>query len=719
MAISDEQLNMYTSLFKGRSDVYARRWEKDGKCGYAPSYKFEWKEYTAHKAKGGNFQNFQNKEKIPLTKEIIRHHLSGLFFIGIYPLLEDNSSFFIAIDLDGENWKTDCENIIKEFKVLEIPIYLEKSFSGNGAHLWVFFEDKYPAYKSRKIISEIIRKALNFSQFEKEISFDRLFPNQDYHTGKGFGNLIALPLNGKAKEENRMVFLNPENFNLIPDQWNYLKNINKISIPRLNQLFLTLSNEDKSEGIGISENINYYEKDILLITLKNQIILNKNQINKKLSAFLKENLNFVNSEYIVKQKIGKGIYGVQKYFNLITEFKDEIRIPRGFKNQLIGFCSENKIIFKVLDERKKLKNIEFHSKIKLNNLQEQIIEKCNNHDSGIIVSPPGSGKTILGLELITKKSQPAIILVHRKQIYDQWMERIQGFLGISKQDIGQISGSKKKISGLITVAMIQSLIKLPNLNAMGDDFGTVIIDECHHIPAKSFREVITNFNPSYIYGLTATPNRKYNDEKLIFLFIGDVICDAKNIEDNTNEIAKRSIQLIIRNTSLSVPYNKDIDDFQILSKFIIFDSERNKLIADDVISNLKSNKKILILTERKDHVEVLNIYLRSYCEVITITGDDSQSMRKLKLQQIKSGHFQVLIATGQLLGEGLDLEELDYLFLVYPFSFEGKLIQYIGRILRSEDSKYIYDYRDKNIEFLENQFKKRDKYYRKVKLIRA
>jgi superfamily II DNA or RNA helicase len=260
-------------------------------------------------------------------------------------------------------------------------------------------------------------------------------------------------------------------------------------------------------------------------------------------------------------------------------------------------------------------------------------------------------------------------------------------------------------------------MRFPDLKALSESFGTILIDECHHIPAKSFRKVVVNFNPYYIFGLTATPKRKYNDEKLIFLYIGDIICNTDDIDQGATGLFEEDIKLNIRDTNLYFPYDNKTDDFQLLSKVIIFDSDRNRLIAEDIKKELETSKKILVLTERKEHVEVLNIYLKSICEVITITGNDSRSLRKIKIKQIESGNFQVLITTGQLLGEGLDIENLSSIFLVYPFAFEGKLIQYIGRILRSKGRKAIYDYRDKEIEFLVKLYKKREKYYRKAKLL--
>jgi hypothetical protein len=436
--ISEEQLNLYMSLFRGRNDIYARRWEKYGKSGYTPAYRFDWNEYLRHKARGGNFKNFTSKEIIPLTKDVVKRHLIGAYFIGIYPLLEDDTSYFIAVDFDGKNWEKDSKKFIGECRSLKIPVYIEKSLSGMGAHLWIFFKDKYPAVKSRRIFLEIIRKVFDLSKFNKEVSFDRIFPSQDYHSGKGFGNLIALPLNGKCLKENNTVFLDTKSFNPIPDQWSYLNKIKKVSNIKLDEIYSKIIEDEKSNSFNIAEDKKIFKTGKLDIILKNQIVLNKHQINKYLANFLKSNLNFINSEYIIKQKIGRSVYGVQKFFNLIKESKDTIMIPRGFLNQLVDFCNENKIIYKIFDERNKLDNLVFNSKIQLSNIQDQVIDICENKQEGVIVAPPGFGKTIIGIEIIVGKCQPALILVHRKQIYDQWVERIQDFLGLSKKDIGQI-----------------------------------------------------------------------------------------------------------------------------------------------------------------------------------------------------------------------------------------------------------------------------------------
>lgn len=716
ISISEEQLTTYMSLFKGRTDIYARRWEKHGKAGYTPAYSFDWNEYLRHKTSGGKFHNFTKKRKIPLTRDVFKKHLIGAYFIGIYPLLEDNTSYFIVIDFDAKEWGKEVKRFISECTTLKIPAYIEKSLSGKGAHIWIFFKDKYPASKSRKIFLEIVRKVLDLYRFDKEVSFDRVFPNQDYHTGKGFGNLIALPLNGRFLEENKMVFLDPDSLNPVTDQWNFLNNIKRISKSKLDALYVQIANNQLSDNVNISDNKEFFKTGKLLVTLKNQILINKTQITKDLANFLRNNLNFINSEYIIKQKIGRSVYNVQKYFKLIKESKESIMIPRGFLNQLIDFCSEKKIDFEVLDKRKKLDQVLFHSKIQLKSAQKKIINICDNNQEGVIVAPPGFGKTIVGIELIARKCQPALIIVHRKQIFDQWVNRIQDFLGLVKKDIGQVSASKKKVSKYITVAMIQSLAKFKDLKDISESFGTIIIDECHHIPAKSFRKVITNFNPYYIFGLTATPKRKYNDEKMIFLYIGDIICNADEIIQDNPKILEEEVLLNIRDTNLYFPYDNKTDDFQLLSKIIIFDSDRNRLITEDIKKELSPGTKILVLTERKEHVKVLNLYLKSVCEVITITGDDSRSLRGIKMKQITTGNFQVLITTGQLLGEGLDIENLNSIFLVYPFSFEGKLIQYIGRILRANGRKSIYDYNDKNVDFLLKLYKKRERYYRKAKI---
>ena len=259
--------------------------------------------------------------------------------------------------------------------------------------------------------------------------------------------------------------------------------------------------------------------------------------------------------------------------------------------------------------------------------------------------------------------------------------------------------------------MVQSLFKMDNISDIASSFGTIILDECHHVPARTFRELISNFNSYYLYGLTAAPQRKYNDEKLIYYYLGDEIVTIS--PDQQKSASADITSVYIHSTTLSVPFNYKTDIFEVLSKILIYDSTRNLLICQDVLQEVLKRRTILILTERKEHVETLNLYLKSHAEIITLTGEDSQRKRRLKVEQIKSGNFQILITTGQLFGEGMDFSVFNCLFLTYPFSFEGKLIQYIGRIQRSKNKQIIYDYRDQNVVFLERLFQKRLKYYQK------
>lgn len=705
------QIQIFKSVFKGREDVFAIRWEKANKSGYMPAYYYDPYMYRAHKMKGGTFQNYNDKTYLKLTDQEIAKHLNGEQLIGVYPLLTDNTSWFLAADFDKENWIEECRKFISACNALNIPTYLERSRSGNGGHIWIFFEQPYPAIRSRKIFLNILEQSGAFSLFDKSSSFDRLFPNQDFLSGKGLGNLIALPLFKKTFEQGNSCFIDASTLQPIPDQWQFLQSIKRISITELDKLYQEVSNSSAST----------LPKTItgkLVIALDNVVKISRDGMTTPIINFLKEELNFANSEFIIKKKIGRNTFGTERYFKFVEETENEIIVPRGFIGKLIRFCRENKIEHDFIDKRKKQSGISFSFNAQLREHQQTVIESVSKKDLGVIVAPPGSGKTIVALKIISEKQQPALIIVHRKQLVEQWIERIETFLGIPKIEIGKIGQGKNKsdsyrIGEKVTIATIQSLSKeLDKVESkkLSTSFGIIIVDECHHIPAETYRNTITKLKTFYLYGLTATPFRKYNDGKLIFTNLGEVLAEIKS-----NEISRfKQAKIIVRNTDLDVPFHSKSDKFETLSKILVHDTARNKLILEDVKTELDKGKKVVIITERKEHIDSLFQYLKQSYETITLSGEDSESNRNSKWKLLKEGNYQALITTGQFFGEGTDLQNANCLFLVYPFSFEGKLIQYIGRVQRSEVTPTIYDYRDYKIDYLNKLFLKRNTYYRKI-----
>lgn len=712
---TDAQIDLYATLFRGRPDVYARYWEKDGRSGYSPAYSFNWNEFLAHKQKGGSMKTFENKRIIPLTKEVLRQHFSGQNTIGVYPILKDDTSFFLAADFDGEHWLEDAQKYIAECAKIRLSAYLERSKSGAGGHVWIFFQDPYPCYKSRHIGLEIIRRAFNVSEFEKEVSFDRLFPNQDTIPNGGFGNLIALPLQGRYAEQNNTLFVDPKTAEPYDDQWKYLAQIRRHGTNELDAALAVLDSNYTGHSNENTRGKN--ANQVLSIHVGKQIEIPRRYLTPPTIKFLKEKLNFLNTEYLTKKRLGKSVYRVQKYFKLINESGDSIFLPRGFLDQLVSFLKSEGIPFEIQYAYPDIKPAIFKNLMQLTPSQQEAAQKALNHDGGVIVAPPGSGKTMIGMEIIANRQLPALVLVHRKQLLDQWVDRIQTYLDIPKIRVGRFSGTTKKIGKDITVGLLQSFARHKNLSELSDTFGTIIIDECHHIPAKTFREVIANLNPRYLYGLTATPKRKHNDEQLIFIYIGEIVAtmDAVGLTRNTpEENIIKTPQIIIRETELEIPFQWKTDRFQLLAKIVSFDTTRNRLIANDIIQQVKSGNKTLALSERKEHLEILALCLKGHAETIIISGDSSLRERESKIKQIHDGHYQVILSTGQFFGEGLDIKNISTLVLAFPFSFEGKLAQYVGRLLHSTHPKFVFDYRDSKVDFLERQYKQRRRYYKKI-----
>lgn len=705
---------LFKNLFKGREDVFAVRWEKDDKSGYMPAYDFDWNEFNAYRVQGGRLKDFPNKKYSKLDNGRIINHLNGKEVIGIYPLLDDNTSYFIAADFDENlsgkrTWIDECQNFIQACAKYDLPVYLERSRSGKGGHVWLFFEKSYAAIKTRKLFLHILEECNIISPFDKNSNYDRLFPNQDYHTGKGLGNLIALPFQKQALQTGNSCFIDNETLQVVSDQWTFLKKIRRVSIERLDTLYNTLTRAVPS--VTTIEDADLY-KGQLPIVLDNVIKIDRKMLPPQLILFFRENLNFLNAEYIIKKKLGKNTFGTDAWFKMLKETDDYLYIPKGFIGKLLRYCKENGISHQLIDNRKKQAKVNFSFKANLYPRQENALAAVSKKDLGIIVSPPGTGKTLIGLAIIAEKRQPALIVVHRKQLFDQWLERIQSFMGIAGPFIGKIGQGQQKIGTHITVAMMQSLSGLDSQDAVFNSFGTILVDECHHVPSKTFRQVIENFHSYYMYGLTATPIRKNNDERLIFIHLGDIIHEITPGPEQTG--AQRKLSLKVRDTNLLVPFDFKIDITERLYQILIHDTGRNELIAEDIKSEVAAGRKVLVLSERRAHLDILNHYLKTNSETLVISGEDSITTRKNKFQQIREGHFQVLLSTGQFLGEGFDIGCMECLILAFPFSFEGKLTQYIGRVQRSGFAPVIYDYRDPNIEYLEKMFRQRNKYYQEL-----
>ncbi len=697
---TEEKVVLFRKLFQGRTDVYPIRWEnKAGKSGYSPACANEWKSGVCDKP-SIKCADCSKRSLLPVTDKTIFDHLAGNHTIGVYPLLSDDTCHFLAVDFDKADWREDAKAFVHSCRELNVPVALEISRSGNGAHVWIFLSSAVAARDARRLGTALISHTCNRTRQLELGSYDRLFPNQDTMPKGGFGNLIALPLQKKPREQDCSVFVD-DTFQPYPDQWTFLAAIQPMSAQDIEPVILLatgnthpldvtfISDEDlrepwkransKSNGLTapMPESIN--------ITLANLVYVEKESLPQPLLNQLIRLAAFQNPEFYKAQAMRFPVWDKPRVIGCAENFPQHIGLPRGCLEPSLDLLQENGIRCDIEDERFSGTPIEIQFKGTLRDDQERAANAMLKHDTGILCAPTAFGKTVTGAALITRRGVNTLILVHRTELLKQWKERLQSFLDVKKGDIGTMGGGKVKPTGIIDIAVMQTLIRREELLDQLDQYGQVIVDECHHLSAFSFESILKRTKAKYVLGLTATPVRRDGQQPIIYMQCGPIryTADVPENAPKELEVTPHYITSII-----DTPPDARIQE---LFRHVAEDSHRTKSIVDKVIELYKQGRKILVLTERTDHLDAIKSALSpAIQDFYTLHGRMSKKQRATvitELDALAAETPRVLLATGKLVGEGFDHPPLDTLVLAMPISWKGTLQQYAGRLHREHATK--------------------------------
>jgi len=716
----DQKVDIFRKFFRGRQDVFAVRWQNTtGRCGYAIACENEWVPGLCQKPRI-KCSECPHKQFKPFDFNAVYDHLSGKHVVGLYPLLPDSSSYLLAVDFDKGDWATDVRALARACRGENIPYLVEISQSGAGAHLWIFFSEAIPARSARILGFKLLDKAMELHPSLSFDSYDRLFPNQDTMPDGGFGNLIALPLQHKARKRVCTVFVDDD---LTPhtDQWALLSRQKALSSAHLTELVGRETNFDVTENTVQpweqslpveSGRISGCPESVTLI-LSNHIYMKLSDIPGTLAARIKRLASFANPVFFKTQALRFSTYGIPRYISCANVEQGYLSVPRGCLDELRGLLEEQEILVRIDDHRTSgqcLSGIKL--KATLRDDQVKAVKAIAQYDTGILHAPTAFGKTITAIGLIAERQVNTLILTHSRQLLDQWKERLSTFL--EGTSIGVIGGGKKKPSGQIDVATYQSLINKKD-NTVSDlvkAYGQIIIDECHHISAPRYEALLNDINARYVVGLTATPDRQDGHQKIMLMVAGPIRHKARTKQGYS--LAQR---VIVRERNETPPphLNQTDDRPHIASVYhwLTHSHARNQAIIDDVISSVSNKANCLVLTERREHAEILATLLDAESiSCVVLRGGMRTKERRLAEEVLHS--VQVIVATGKYIGEGFDLPRLDTLFLALPIAWKGTLSQYAGRIHREVDGKQeatIYDYLDTGLPMLERMFQKRKKGY--------
>ena len=729
---SKEKIQLFMSLFKGRAEVCAKRWKN--KPGYSPYCFNDFKPGICNKPKI-KCCDCKNNDFAPLDEERIEGHLLGKYVLGLYPMTLNDTCFILVMDFDESTWSKDVKIVMKICYEKNIPVYAERSRSGNGCHLWFFFEKEIKASLARKFGTMILNISMEKSGDIKFTSYDRLFPSQDFLQKDGFGNLIALPLQKQAREQGNSVFID-KNLKEIDDQWHYLSQIQKIPEEHV----LRFCKINKVIDAGIDSETSKIDNssisktdfpDIVILERCRGVKISKNGLSSKGLLLLRKLASYANPEFYAKQAMRQSAYGVPRVTVVYDEDDESIILPRGIESELLTLFEKNNIKYLINDNRYEGKQFQIKFDGQLNSRQEEAFLELNCYNEGVLSATTGFGKTVIGARIIAEKSCPTLILVHTKELARQWKERLEQFLQIDEvaekqtkknSAIGQLGGGKKELFGIVDIVIMQSMFeKDKSVKQIINQYGLIIVDECHHISATNFSRIISSSAAKYIYGLTATPIRKDGHHPIIFMHCGPI----RHKVNAKHEALLREFEhyIIPRFTSTRMPIFKKHDEWHITEvyKHICESNYRNELIVADIVESINAGRNPLVLTERTSHInQLVQLMVGMDFEVIVLSGNLKTKERKKSLEKIESlkdGDRFVIVATGKLIGEGFDEARLDTLFMTMPIAWKGTIAQYAGRLHRNYKGKnevLIYDYVDVHIPVLERMYHKRLTAYRSV-----
>ncbi len=743
---SEAKIALFRALFRGRDDVYPRRFEsrRSGKSGYQPACANEWTPGLCEKPKAKCAQ-CPHRRFLPVTNDVIRWHLSGRdaggrdFVMGLYPMLLDETCFFLAADFDKTHWQEDAAAILQTCRHMNLAAALERSRSGNGAHVWLFFEEAVPATLARRLGSHILTETMERRPDIGLDSYDRFFPNQDTLPQGGFGNLIALPLQKQSRELGNSLFLD-EQCLPYPDQWAFLSTVRKINLAAAEEVVRDAERRGRVVGVRIAP-----EEDAepwamppsrrraeipvagplpesIELTLGDQIYIAKDQLPPGLRNRLLRLAAFQNPEFYRAQAMRLPTYDKPRIIGCAEDLAQHIGIPRGCLEDMQKLLSDLAIDVAIRDERYGgvPLGVEFHGQLRPE--QETAARAMLAHDTGVLSATTAFGKTVIAAWLIARRGVNTLVLVHRRQLLEQWVERLSAFLGLPPKEIGRIGGGRRKPTGKLDVAVIQSLVRKGVVKECVGEYGHLIVDECHHLSAWSFEQVARRAKARYVTGLSATVTRKDGHHPIIFMQCGPV----RHRVDAKAQAAARPFRhtVLIRPTSFRPLVVADPDmriQFQELYKELIADDARNRLICHEVVEAIREGRSPLVLTERKEHLDCLAVRLSpSIRHVVVLRGGVGAKEARAtmaRLAAIPENEERVLVATGRYIGEGFDDARLDTLFLTLPVSWRGTIAQYVGRLHRLNEHKRevrVVDYADLNVPMLARMFDRRCRGYEAV-----